>query len=93
MIYNLYSIWDKKSKEFGPLMELKNDQVALRRFADILRQDGFKDNREDFQLTLLGSLDHETGKGSFSEKKVLDFPQGPTILHAPTKKVEGKDNA
>lgn len=54
----LYAIYDGKAKEFGPIFEARNDEVASRQFRRLLEKE---DYREDYTLYLVGDYDHENG--------------------------------
>lgn len=58
MLYNLYSIYDSVSEEYGPIFHAKNEAVA-RRAVESLLHDGVKSI--DFDLYCLGTFDNDTG--------------------------------
>lgn len=58
MTYNLYSIYDSVSEEYGPIFHAKNEAVAKRAVASLLH-DGVKSS--DYDLYSLGEFDVDTG--------------------------------
>lgn len=58
---NLYSIYDEACKEFGPLFQAVNDQVAIRQHKMMLLkvQPEF---RNEFKLYFMGWIDATSGK-------------------------------
>lgn len=58
MKFNLYSVYDSVSEEFGPIFHAKNEAVAKRAVTNILH-DGVKAN--DYDLYMLGTYDVDTG--------------------------------
>lgn len=75
MINALYCIFDEVAKEYGPVFEAKNDDVAIRNFNSSLTQVAFK---SDFSLFCVGSIDHETGIISAKdEPEYIEIPFAP----------------
>ncbi len=58
MIYNLYSIYDKDAKEYGPLFNAKNDVVASRYVEEMIKDVKFSDS---YALYCMGEFDTENG--------------------------------
>lgn len=62
MIYNLYSIRDKKSEFAAPVPVRDNDQ-AMRWFDNQIKTNAFMtEYKDDFELYKVGTFDTETGK-------------------------------
>jgi len=59
----IYSLYDKKLREFGPLVLSNNDQSVVRALRDGIPGSGGTVAKypEDFDLMQLGSFDAETG--------------------------------
>ena len=57
---NYYSIKDLVAEEFGDLMFAKNDAVASRLFANLLKSNPNL-NPDDLELDYIGTFDDETG--------------------------------
>lgn len=60
MTYNIYTIYDKVSKECGPVFQAKNFGVAKRYVEDMLKNNPIK--FDEYTLYHIGSYDTETGK-------------------------------
>lgn len=58
MNYNLYSIYDKDAKEYGPLFNAKNDVVASRYVEEMVKDVSHLDS---YALYLMGEYDTENG--------------------------------
>ena len=58
MIYNLYSIYDKDAKEYGPLFNAKNDIVASRYVEEMIKDVKHVDS---YALYCMGEFDTENG--------------------------------
>lgn len=58
MIYNLYAIFDKDAKEYGPLFNAKNDVVASRYVEQMIKDVPHSDS---YALYLMGEYDVENG--------------------------------
>ncbi len=58
MLYNLYSIYDKDAKEFGPLFNAKNDIVASRYVEEMVKDVKYIDS---YALYRMGLYDTEYG--------------------------------
>lgn len=56
----IYSIRDTVAEEFGPVFTCKNDNVALRNFAQVIEKNNLK--KDEFVCYCLGTVDYETGK-------------------------------
>lgn len=54
----MYCILDKVACEYGPIFEAKNNNVALRSFQKVIKDQIVS----DFDLYIVGSVDHEAGK-------------------------------
>jgi Mg2+ and Co2+ transporter CorA len=59
-LMKIYSIFDKVSEEYGPLIECVNDGVALRQFEHILKKMDEAD-RDDLVLYRLGEFERSLG--------------------------------
>lgn len=60
MTYNIYTIYDKVSKECGPVFQAKNFGVAKRYLEDMVKNNPIK--FDEYTLYQIGSHDTETGK-------------------------------
>ncbi len=60
MTYNLYTIYDKVSKECGPVFQAKNFGVAKRYVEDMVKNNPIK--LDEYTLYQLASFDSETLK-------------------------------
>lgn len=60
MTYNIYTIYDKVSKECGPVFQAKNFGVAKRYVEDMVKNNPIK--LDEYTLYQIGSYDTETGK-------------------------------
>lgn len=60
MTYNLYTIYDKVSKECGPVFQAKNFGVAKRYVEDLVKNNPIK--LDDYTLYQLASFDSESLK-------------------------------
>lgn len=60
----VYSLFDRKLREFGPLFLEKNDEVVKRALIDTVNQGSGNLTKypEDFDLKFLGVFDSERGK-------------------------------
>lgn len=59
----LLSVFDKKSKDFGPIYTAKNQATATREFINACQENtNWKKYPEDFCLCQVGEFDTETGK-------------------------------
>ena len=56
-IMRVYAVFDRLAEECGPLFEQKNDQVALRAYRNMLKQQSSAP--EEFQLLWIGTMDHD----------------------------------
>ena len=56
----LFSVYDRKAKEFGPLFEAKNEEVAIRQFKNMLASERML-SPEDYSLHSFGEFDRENG--------------------------------
>lgn len=61
MKFELFSVRDSVADEFGPVFEAKNVGTAIRKYKDLLSQDAFKANKDEFELFRLGTFDHVSG--------------------------------
>nr|WAE43884.1 MAG: nonstructural protein [Microviridae sp.] len=71
MLMNLYVIYDKVSKEAGPVFSSKNDAVAHRSYNQILQSKELA--ADDFALYQLGVIDTEAPFITGIEPFVVDF--------------------
>lgn len=55
----LYSIYDKVADEFGPIYEAKNDMVASRAYASLVKPE----IEHDYELYAVGKRFDRTGEG------------------------------
>ncbi len=60
MTYNLYTIYDKVSKECGPVFQAKNFGVAKRYLEDMVKNNPIK--LDEYSLYQLATFDSETFK-------------------------------
>ena len=60
MVRNYYSVKDLVADEFGDLMYAKNDAVASRLFANLLKSNPTL-NPDDLELDYIGTFNDETG--------------------------------
>lgn len=69
MILNVYTIYDSKAEEFGPVFEAKNDSVAMRKckmeFKDVPVLD-------DYSLYCIGLVDHDEGAFDYLDPDVCN---------------------
>lgn len=77
---HLYSIYDRVSREFGPPWMAKNDDVAQRQFYRLIAETAKREDKDDFELYLLGSFNEEDGniicnKLFLSAGKQIVFPE------------------
>lgn len=56
----LFSVYDRKAEEFGPLFEAKNEDVAIRQFKNMLSSERML-SPEDYNLYCFGEFDREKG--------------------------------
>lgn len=56
----LFSVFDRKAQEFGPLFEAKNEDVAIRQFKNMLSSERML-SPEDYDLYSFGEFDREKG--------------------------------
>lgn len=68
---NLYVIHDLLAKESYDIMEAPNDDVALRKFRNGMRENRFADPA-DYRLYMVGTMDHETNM-VFGEEKPIEI--------------------
>lgn len=62
MRLRVYSMYDRKARGFGALMNFVNDEIARRAVLAIVRGDGeIKNFPGDFDMYCLGEMDSETG--------------------------------
>jgi len=64
MEVNIYGIYDTVAEQYGPLFEAKNDGVAQRNFEQLTKDTQYG---SEYDLYRLGSFNHDTGQGSFTE--------------------------
>lgn len=70
MKLRLYTIYDKVAEEFGPIVELKNDKVALRWYSMNVQKDEL--NASDFECYCIGECNHDTGVIIPREKEIIE---------------------
>ena len=58
MIYNLYAIYDKDAKEYGPLFNAKNALIASRYVEEMIKEVNHVDS---YALYCMGEYDTEYG--------------------------------
>lgn len=63
----LYSIYDKVADEFGPIYEAKNDMVASRAYASLVKP-GIE---FDYELYAVGKRVDRTGEGIDGDPEIL----------------------
>lgn len=71
----LYSLFDKKTNEYGPVLEFGSGAAAVRAVQNLIKvrpESPIALNPEDFLLCYLGSFDQVTGK-LIPELETLDF--------------------
>lgn len=73
MIFQVYSVFDMFSEEFGPVFCQKNHGVAQRSFKKMLEQNECKET--EFRLYHLGSFDTDSGVLSSHQKEEVN-PNG-----------------
>lgn len=68
----LFSIYDKKALEYGPVFVMPNKVVAVREFQKMCQdpKSNFAQFSEDYKLVRLGNMDYKTGK--ISQPKTLE---------------------
>lgn len=57
MLQKLYTIFDRRAEEAGPIFMAKNDSVAMRSFENLLNEEGVK--QDEYKLLDLGVFDNE----------------------------------
>lgn len=64
MLMKVYSVFDRKMREFGQLVYGRTDEAVIRAFADSLNRgrSPVADHPEDYELMYLGEFDAETGR-------------------------------
>lgn len=71
MVLRLYSIFDRKAEEFGPVFQSKNDEVAIRAYRKHMQNvDAL--SKDDYELAYLGTFDTELGKLYDCELTLVD---------------------
>ena len=60
MQVNVYSIYDRVAREYGPPFCAKNHGVAMRMYADAVKQ-ATGDAKDDYEIWKIGSYDTSTG--------------------------------
>lgn len=63
----LYSIYDKVADEFGPIYEAKNDMVASRAYAGLVKPE----MAHDYELYAIGKRFNRTGEGIEGDPEIL----------------------
>lgn len=64
---NMYVVYDKLAQESGPVVECKNNAVAVRQFRLMIEKTG---RPEEYQLLYLGKINHDT-----QEMELLPIPE------------------
>lgn len=59
MVMYVYTIFDKVANECGPIIEAKNDAVALRQYRQVTKD---INSPGEFALYRIGSMDHDQVK-------------------------------
>jgi len=59
MTTELYSVKDLLAEEYGPIFHAKNKAIAERNYHQMVEAN--KLNTEEYNLTLIGTFDNETG--------------------------------
>lgn len=63
MLMKVYSVFDRKMREFGQLVYGRTDEAVTRAFQDSLRsRSPVADHAEDYELMCLGEFDAESGR-------------------------------
>lgn len=64
MIVRLYSLFDRRMREFGAVMTAKNDEAILRGLEDQLKNSGgmIEKHPKDFDVYVVGEFDDESGE-------------------------------
>lgn len=70
MIMQVYVIRDLLAESSGPIFEAVNDEVALRQFNKIVKDNDIGD---DLELVFVGTFDHEKDEMKVFGKRVLDI--------------------
>ena len=70
----VFSVYDSVAKEYGPLFQAKNVDVALRN-CKFLFEDTPKSNCKDYDLVEIGEFDEE--KGSFLSNSYIEHISFP----------------
>jgi len=91
----LYSIFDRKLREFGAIVVQPNDGACIRALSDGVAaqpQSLMAMHPEDFELRCLGAFDVETGEispyvGTQLVAQLISIVQDPRNAHAPTVEV------
>ena len=65
---NLYLVYDKVAKEHGPLFEAKNDAIAKRMYANLMKNNPVPD---DFLLVSVGLLNRKTPDAEANDVSVI----------------------
>lgn len=66
---NIYSVKDTVAKEFGPVFESKNDDVAKRQFKKLIESNPVEP--KEFELYKVAAFDHDTGIFTYGLKPTL----------------------
>lgn len=64
MLMKVYSVFDRKMREFGQLVYGRTDEAVVRSFRDSLNQgrSPVADHAEDYELMCVGEFDSEGGR-------------------------------
>ena len=55
----LYTVYDRIAEQSGPVFEAKNNAVARRQFVNMLNSEKLLE-KDDYELLLVGEMDHDT---------------------------------
>lgn len=69
----VYSIFDRKLREYGQLVLAKNDEVIRRMALDSVRGSGgdIEQHPEDYDLYHVGDFDRDTGRLDVSDPRLV----------------------
>ncbi|AXL15542.1 nonstructural protein [Microviridae sp.] len=91
MINNIYAMYDVKLETYLEPFIAKNDDVARRKFVDIMRDvPQIQHNASDFNLKCIGTWCNETGKAT--DDGVHFVVNGLSLLKAYQREIEKYEN-
>lgn len=76
MINQIYTIYDRVAEETSPLVEAKNDSIAIRQWNHVMADNP---NSGQYDLLCIGSMDTETVKLTAYEKPIQIDVQTPSM--------------